>query len=203
MAVAHVLASRGNYEEAASGLRDRFHRYATGAESGDREALDSAAGIIGRIRGYGLPEKWWADLERRYKAIRAEQQPSAPDRPAGPRAGRPVTVLVVGGNEIQSRDAERVRQKVWQADPGINVDFVHSGWTSNWSKHLEDVKHKLDNGCHALVLLRFMRTQLGRKVRAECGRRDVQWRFCWSGGQSGIIEAVHRAADAGRQAAHS
>lgn len=203
VAVAHVLASRGNYEEAASGLRDRFHRYATGAESGDREALDSAAGIIGRIRGYGLPEKWWADLERRYKAIRAEQQPSAPDRPAGPRAGRPVTVLVVGGNEIQSRDAERVRQKVWQADPGINVDFVHSGWTSNWSKHLEDVKHKLDNGCHALVLLRFMRTQLGRKVRAECGRRDVQWRFCWSGGQSGIIEAVHRAADAGRQAAHS
>lgn len=182
---------------------DLFHRYAAKAESGDREALDSAAGVLGRIRGYGLPEEWCLDLERRHEAIRTEQQPLAPARHAGSTAVEPVTVLVVGGNEIQSRDAERVRRKVQQTDPGINVDFVHSGWTSNWNKHLEDVKQKLDNGCHALVLLRFMRTQLGRKVRAECGRRDVQWRFCWSGGQSGIIEAVHRAADAGRQAAHS
>lgn len=202
VAAAHVLASRGDYGESASGLTDLFHRYATKAESGDREALDSAAGILGRIRGYGLPDRWCLDLERRHKAISAEQQPLAPEGQAGSTAVGPVTVLVVGGNEIQSRDAERVVQKVRQDDPSVNLEFVHSGWTSNWNKHLEDVKHKLDNGCHALVLLRFMRTQLGRKVRAECGRRDIQWRFCWSGGQSGIIEAVHRAADAGRQAAH-
>ena len=203
VAAAHVLASRGDYEEAASGLTDLFHRYATKAESGDREALDSAAGILGRIRGYGLPERWSVDLERRHKAIRAEQQPLAPRSQAGSTAAGPVTVLVVGGNEIQSRDAERVAQKVRQEDPSVNLEFVHSGWTSNWNKHLAEVKRKLDTGCNALVILRFIRTQLGRSVRAECGRRNIQWRFCWSGGQGGIIEAVHRAADAGRQAIRS
>lgn len=203
VAAAHVLASRGDYEEAASGLTDLFHRYATKAESGDREALDSAAGILGRIRGYGLPERWSVDLERRHKAIRAEQQPLAPRSEAGSTAAGPVTVLVVGGNEIQSRDAERVAQKVRQEDPSVNLEFVHSGWTSNWNKHLAEVKRKLDTGCNALVILRFIRTQLGRSVRAECGRRNIQWRFCWSGGQGGIIEAVHRAADAGRQAIRS
>ncbi len=203
VAAAHVLASRGDYEEAASGLTDLFHRYATQAESGDREALDSAAGILGRIRGYGLSERWSLDLERRHKAIRAEQQPLAPEGQAESTAAGPVTVLVVGGNEIQSRDAERVVQKLRQEDPSVSLEFVHSGWTSNWNKHLAEVKRKLDAGCNALVILRFIRTQLGRSVRAECGRRDIQWRFCWSGGQSGIIEAVHRAADAGRQAVHS
>lgn len=203
VAVAHVRASLGDYEEAASGLTDLFHRYAAKAESGDREALDSAAGIIGRIRGYGLPEEWCLDLERRHQAIRAEQQPLAPAGRAASTAAEPVMVLVVGGNEIQSRDAERVVQKVKQDDPCVNLEFVHSGWTSNWNKHLVEVKRRLDAGCDALVILRFMRTQLGRSVRAECGRRQVPWRFCWSGGQSGIIDAVHRAADAGRQAAHS
>ncbi len=203
VAVAHVRASRGDYDEAASGLTDLFHRYAAKAESGDREALDSAAGILGRIRGYGLPEKWSLDLEHRHEALRAEQQPLEPEGQAVSTAAGPVTVLVVGGNEIQSRDAERVVQKVRQVDPSVNLEFVHSGWTSNWNKHLAEVKRKLDAGCNALVILRFIRTQLGRSVRAECGRRDIQWRFCWSGGQSGIIEAVHRAADAGRQAVHS
>lgn len=203
VAAAHVLASRGDYEEAASGLTDLFHRYATKAESGDQEALDSAAGILGRIRGYGLPDRWCLDLEPRHKAIRAEQRPLASEGQTGSTAAGPVTVLVVGGNEIQSRDAERVVQKVRQDDPSVNLEFVHSGWTSNWNKHLAEVKRKLDAGCNALVILRFIRTQLGRSVRAECGRRDIQWRFCWSGGQSGIIEAVHRAADAGRQAVHS
>ncbi len=200
---ARVRANRGQYEEAASGLTNLFHRYAGEAASGDREALEGAAGILGTIRGYGLPQDWCHDLELRYEAIRSEQQPLAPGHDARSVASKPVTVLVVGGNEIQARDAERVEQRVKQDDPCISLDFVHSGWTSNWNKHLEDVKRKLDAGCNALVILRFIRTQLGRKVRAECGQRGIQWRFSWSGGQGGLIRAVHRAAEAGRQTARS
>lgn len=115
---------------------------------------------------------------------------------------RNVKVLVVGGNEIQSRDAVRVQRKVEQDDSGIEVEFLHSGWDSNWNKHFESVKRKLAAECHAVVILRFMRTQLGRKVRAECSRRQIPWRSCWSGGQDGIARAVGSAAGAGRQAAH-
>ena len=200
---ARVRANRGRYEEAASGLTHLFHRYAGEAASGNREALEEAAGILGTIRGYGLPQDWCHDLKLRYDAICSEQQPLVPSHDARSVAPKPVAVLVVGGNEIQARDAERVEQKVKQDDPGISLDFVHSGWTSNWNKHLEDVKRKLDAGCDALVILRFMRTQLGRKVRAECGQRGIQWRSSWSGGQGGLIRAVHRAAEAGRQTARS
>lgn len=198
---ARVRANRGQYEEAASGLTNLFHHYAGEAASGDREALEEAAGILETIRGYGLPQDWCHDLQLRYDAVCAEQQPLAPRHDARSVAPKPVVVLVVGGNEIQARDAERVEQKVKQDDAAISLDFVHSGWTSNWNKHFESVKRKLDGGCDALVILRFIRTQLGRKVRAECGQREIQWRSSWSGGQGGIIRAVHRAAEAARQTA--
>ena len=198
---ARVRANRGQYEEAASRLTNLFHHYAGEAASGDREALEEAAGILETIRGYGLPQDWCHDLQLRYDAVCAEQQPLAPRHDARSVGPKPVVVLVVGGNEIQARDAERVEQKVKQDDAAISLDFVHSGWTSNWNKHFESVKRKLDGGCDALVILRFIRTQLGRKVRAECGQREIQWRSSWSGGQGGIIRAVHRAAEAGRQTA--
>lgn len=205
VAAANVNASLGKYEEAASGLRELFHRYAQRAESGYGEVLEEAAGILGKIRAYDLPTDWYRDLERRYEAIHfhSEESSSAPGNDVRSVESRNVKVLVVGGNEIQSRDAGRVRRKVEQDDLGIEVEFLHSGWDSNWNKHFENVKRKLGADCHAVVILRFMRTQLGRKVRAECSRRQIPWRSCWSGGQGGIVKAVRSAAGAGRQAAHS
>ena len=47
----------------------------------------------------------------------------------------------------------------------------------------------------ALVIIRFMRTHLGREIRRTW---DGVWRSCWGGGPGSIVEAVAKAAAAVR-----
>ena len=62
---------------------------------------------------------------------------------------------------------------------------------------LDEVERRLAD-CDAVVVMRYIRTLLGKHVRTLCGKRDVPWRFCWSGGQGGITESVIAAAGAAR-----
>ena len=151
-------------------------------------------GVLDRVRAYGLSADEYDDLVRRYEATKGDDEPALPTHVSA----CPVTVLVVGGDETQAKAAERVRSKTNLRDPSITVDFMHTGWGSNWNQYVEEADRRLPH-YDAVVVMRYIRTMLGRHVRALCGKHDVPWRSCWSGGQGGMVESVVATAAAARR----
>ena len=190
VASARCLEVDGRYGEAVARLRGVFHSY---MQRGD---VQNGAGILDRIHGYGLDDAEYNDLKRRYQSSLPEDEPELPEiqEPVGVK---PVTVLVVGGAETQARGASRVKSKVTRRDPHTSIEFLHTGWSSNWKQYADEIDRRLA-GFDAVVVMRYIRTNLGTRVRAICRERDVPWRFCWSGGQGGLIESVLAASSAAR-----
>lgn len=177
LARVRCLEALGEFAEALAVLRTLFHRYISRSEH------LNALGVLEQIETYGLDQKSYIDLNQRYDAFKPID-----DSDSHGLSG-PVKVLVVGGNETQEKIARQVRAKLAARDPQVTPDFVHTGWGSNWNKFLGEIEKRVAN-CDAVVVMRFIRTQLGRHVRAICREGDVPWRLCGSGGQGGQVEAV-------------
>ena len=185
IARARCHETRGEYREAVAVLRDLFHRLASWE---GEAALDDASGILQRIRRYGIDRSEYSDMTSRYDALAADQvEPVAPGESA--RSAR-VRVLVVGGGEQQARTEEIARKRMRERHPHIRAAFVRTGWSANWERTLADVKRRMARH-DALVIVRFMRTNLGREIRRHW---SGPWRSCWSGGPGAIVDAVARAA---------
>lgn len=189
---ARCLEAQGETEQAAGVLGPMFQRLTT-----ERDFVE-AAGVLQKIRELGAPHE---HLERRLSALSeptadGEGTQAQPDHDGE----RPVTVLVVGGDERHAKGEERVRQEVAREDPAVEVRFVRSGWSPNWQAHMSQVRSRLEE-CDATVVMRFMRTQFGRRVRDECGKASLPWRFCWGAGPTAQARAVLEAARAARSAA--
>ena len=189
IARARCLEARGEYLDAVHVLQGLFHRLATQ----EREAgLDDAAGVLDRIRGYGIDPSSYSNLTDRYNALTAQGSEAVPS-PEGEPA-RAVKVLVVGGGEQQARAEDMVRQKLGDTDPAIRVTFIQTGWSENWRRKFGEIEGAMAKH-DALVIMRFMRTHLGRRIRE---RWTGPWRSCWGGGHGAIADAVTRAAAAAR-----
>ncbi|GLH65975.1 hypothetical protein [Geothrix edaphica] len=109
------------------------------------------------------------------------------------RQPHPVSVLLVGGNEVQERYDHAIKEHFRRQDRHLTVEFLHPAWSSNWNFDLEDVKRRLP-GHDALVVMRFNRTQFGRHVRRLAGEHGKLWFACTGHGRDSIIRAVDRAA---------
>lgn len=188
MALAHSHESQGRYDKATEILRDYFHQYASqGTESG----LHDAYGILEKIKQFGIDQSIYKDMQDRYDALvsstaQVEADPGQDERPE-------VKVLIVGGNEVQARAEEQVRKKLHRTHPHVRVEFIHTGWGSNWQKPLEEFNRKLPV-FDAVVIMRFMRTELGKRIRRACVNHP--WRSCWGPGQMAQVEAAIRASEA-------
>ena len=190
IARARCLEARGRFLDAVQVLRDLFHRLATQ----EREAgLDDATGVLDRIRGYGIDPSSYSTLTDRYNALTAQESESVP-APEGKPAGG-VRVLVVGGGEQQARAEDMVRQKLRDTGPHIRVTFIQTGWSENWRRKFGEIEGAMASH-DALVIMRFMRTHLGRRIRKRW--TGGPWRSCWGGGHGAIVGAVTRAAAAVR-----
>ena len=186
IARARCLEARGRFLDAVHVLQDLFHRLATQ----EREAgLDDAAGVLDRIRGYGIDPSSYSNLTDRYNALAAQESEAVPSPEGGPARG--VRVLVVGGGEQQARAEDMVRQKLRDTDPHIRVTFIQTGWSENWRRKFGEIEGAMASH-DALVVMRFMRTHLGRRIRAKW--TGGPWRSCWGGGHGAIVGAVTRAA---------
>lgn len=192
---ARCLENEGKYADALLKLRGVFHARMS---SGD---IHDAAGILDRVRTYGLDDAELEDLARRFQASVAEPEAATVGGLTTREADAVdhVRVLVVGGDETQAKIADRVKSKVTDRDPLAAVEFLHTGWTSNWSEYATEIKRRVAT-YDAVVVMRYIRTTLGHHVRAICRDQDRPWRFCWSGGQGGMVKAVLAAAGAGRDA---
>ena len=147
IARARCLEVEGKYVEALARLRDVFHAYM------QRDDVHDALGVLERIRGYGLDRSQYRDLEQRYESSSTDG-PLVPDS----RNNRPVTVLVIGGNEIQEKFAGQLKTKIEERDPNTTVEFLHTGWSSNWNRYIEEIDRRLDD-CDAVVIVRFILRQ--------------------------------------------
>ena len=189
IARARCHEDRGEFLEATTVLRqDLFYRLATT----EREAgLNDAAGILERIRGYGIDPDYYSGMASRYDGLVREIET---ETSAEPDRATPVRVLVVGGGEKQAKAEDMVRSRLKEQYPHIRARFIQTGWSGNWSRPLADIEREMKKH-DALVILRFMRTHLGREIRRSW---DGVWRSCWGGGPGAIAEAVAKAAAAVR-----
>ena len=184
------LEARGKLDEALPLLRELLHQFATEGN------LPDARGVLDRIRSYGLPEEYYEQARSRVQALEElSTSPTTPDdrELAAQTAAQPASILFVGGDERQERQEAVVRRKVRKQAPNVEVAFVYSGWSGNWRQHLDKVRAELPKH-DAVVVMRFMRTELGKHVRKLCGRKP--WRSCWPAGQKGMARAIIEAAEA-------
>ncbi len=187
--VAHAscLEARGETEDAAQVLGSVFHRLTTAGRMSEAEDL------LLRIKKLRVPALH-ASLEKRLAGVREDSAV----REEEPRydAKQAVNVLIVGGDD--ERQSKRVNDQVCAAvrrkSAAIKVEFIRSGWSADWGRHMQRAERLL--GTHdAVVIMRFMRTHFGRKLREACSKANRPWYFCWGGGSEAqaraVVEAAH------------
>jgi len=191
---ARCLEADGKYEDAAIVLGEMFHRLAS-----DGKVFD-AEGVLAKIKELGDPASNYAVLERRLANL---DPPAVREEKPRYDAARGVNILIVGGDEErQSKYDERVLKEVKRESDAIRVQFIRGGWNADWRRHMEKAERLLGTS-DAVVIMRFMRTHFGRKLREACGRSDRPWIFCWGGAAKAqaraVIEAARLAAKKVRQ----
>jgi len=77
------------------------------------------------------------------------------------------------------------------------VEFIHSGWKSNWSEYAAKVERRLSaayGAVDAIVVITMIRTILGEKVRALASAHDRPWVACTGRGFESLRRAAVKAA---------
>jgi len=187
-----LLESRGDYLAAAAVLADAFHR---ALASNRWSRLAEGAEYLERLEGYPPDARaGLAALRGRYDALAAqEREGGSEDVRSG--TAKPVTILVVGGNETQQRSQARIEEELRRRYPWITARFIFTGWGSNWNGYLGEVERAL-GAVDAVVVHRLMRTGLGRAVRRRLG--ETPWCGCGAPGREAIVRSIVRAAEMAR-----
>ncbi|HVF76222.1 MAG TPA: hypothetical protein VM938_14385 [Acidimicrobiales bacterium] len=176
-----VLRRIGRIEEARAIALAMFYRAAGGGLRGF-----DAADLFHVLVELGLAPAELDDLARLL--------PSPPDG-GEPATGldRPVHVLFVGGNETQDRYRTAIDASVaLRYDGKVRITWFLSGWRSNW--HTDAARIEAAYGqADAVVLMTFIRTHLGQRVRRSAGDAGLPWVACTGHGREAIERAVDRA----------
>lgn len=178
------LESAGVYSAASQLLAEEFHRVLRRVES---YALVGAEEILDRIRSYGTSfSELVRDLGLRFDAEKNARTETAP--PVQSSFDPRLRILVVGGAEPEQRHDERIAEELLPM--GIEVRFLHSGWSGNQSANIDEFKRLLPSvdGC---VIMRLVRTNYGRTVRRLCTK---PWWSCGGKGRGSVINSILTAA---------
>ncbi|MBX5493487.1 MAG: hypothetical protein IRZ14_20245 [Chloroflexi bacterium] len=169
------------------------------------EALAEAESILARARGLASSPEARAALQDMQRRLRQRQDAERQERAgaddriaAALRAGHSLRVLFVGGNETQAQYESALRQKLERRDPytgsEISLRFIMPGFNSNWDKTLDQVR-TFEGRCDALVLMPFVRTELGRALRKLASEWDIPWLSCTGKGYDSMERALRQAID--------
>lgn len=110
-------------------------------------------------------------------------RPADNDVDAETRLPSPVHVVFAGGNETQAQHQQEIEERL--ADkygPALRVTWFTPGWGKNWMADADRVEAVLPSA-DALVILTYMRTNLGRYLRRAASAHDVVWRSCTGQGR--------------------
>ena len=179
-----LYESVGEYSRAGVVLTSRFHRIVS---SGRPDAHALAMDVVERLDSYPNRGELAID-DLNVRLSRSQLQPEVlPNAPA-----QPVKVLVVGGNETQGQYDAMICEDYRERAPWLDVEFMHTGWSSNWSPFVDEFERRIDQ-VDAVVFIYLMRTELGRSLRKRCSK---PWRGCGGKGRASIQRSIDAAAAA-------
>ena len=101
-------------------------------------------------------------------------------------------ILFVGGNETQERYEASIRDTLAKEYPNVEVVFEFTGWGANWGRDKDRIHNEIGRS-NAVVLMRFVRTNLGRAVRRSCNELGRDWIPCTGHGRGSILSAIRQA----------
>lgn len=152
-------------------------------------ALDEGDQVLRLFKEWHLPETQYQDLKSASVSIDAGTQ-YADSIEKRLTDGEQVQILFIGGNEIQARYDDQVHDELRTVWPGVSVKFVHTGWSANWGRDVA-LWIRDANRSDVVVLMKFMRTMLGRSLREAL---SVPWVSCAATGKGGVLRSVQEAA---------
>lgn len=185
----HVLRRAGLTDDAAAVARGLYHRalggHVEGVDAGDLlELLGQLGAGVDEVRALRrlLPSDVGANSEADAGAASTDAVPN-----------RPILVLFVGGNETQARAWPGIQGAV-TADYGgvVTVKWFETGWGSNWGDAAKEIE-SLFSQADVLVVMTFVRTMLGRRLRRTAGEAGIPWVACTGHGRASIERAIARA----------
>ncbi|HEY7062135.1 MAG TPA: hypothetical protein VII06_11695 [Chloroflexota bacterium] len=164
------------------------------------EALAAAEDLLAHARQLAVSPEARAALPEMAARLRARQEAARQELAcdedcvaAQLRQGRILRVLWVGGNETQARHEKALRAALEQRDEAsggrIVLEFRTPGFNSNWDKTLEAVRGYRGR-VDALVLMPFVRTQLGRALRRLASDFAIPWVPCTGKGYDSMERAL-------------
>jgi hypothetical protein len=156
-------------------------------EAGGSDADD----LIELARGAGVHPDSLEALERQRDSLRARDE-ELPSLVEG-RPLQPFRILFLGGNETQERYEDRLRQEIAETYPQCEIDFEFPAWSSNWGRLVDRLMGRLDT-YSALVIMRFVRTELGREMRRQASRLEIPWVACTGRGHESLLRSLREAA---------
>ena len=188
--VARIHEVEGRNAEACGIFESRFYRLKAG---GAPYQLEEADQLIDKIRSLGANLVDTDSLADQLRAAReAFEEPGERDSANSRlRSGESVSIIYIGGNEIQAKCEERNLSRLQNDWPGIEVEFHFPGWGSNWAPKLDVIEARLGE-VNAVVLSYLVRTNCGRRVRRMC--QEIPWFACTGQGSKAIEAAIRQAA---------
>lgn len=191
LAAAHLCEATCQLERAYGYLRLLVFR------ARDQGQADRVACLLERIRAYRLPEDLVDEVASLAVASAAPDAQETDHRQAKAesalRNGLPLRLLVVGGDESEARFAGEILTHFTERAPGLQIDFEFTPRISSWDRYYERLKGRLER-YDGMVMLPWMRTHLGRLLRALAGERQVPWFPCPGSGRSLLQRSIMEAA---------
>ena len=179
---AALLERSGRFEECFEVLRRMFYRCRA---EGDWAAIEDLLDQIEHLKVPGFDVSQLRDQAEHLRPVSSAKISTGVSLNG-------INVLYVGGNETQARYEETLRSDLGIRHPGLAATFYYPGWNSNWNIHLEKILRLIPKH-NVVVINNFVRTQLGRKLRAACGSK-IPWRACTGHGRRSLLNAIEVAA---------
>ena len=178
---AFIHEMRGEFPSAAALLGREFHRLLS---EDDHGAMDQAEDILNTIRRFGVAGLH-ESLADRLAACRESDSVTSIQAVVD---SSPVLVTVVGGDEKQMKLDDEIRGSLRARFPFVSLEFRHTFWNSNHGEQLKAMEPLLRRS-DAVVVMRRIRTNLGRNLRRIC----PLWVGCAGDSRSSIERAIQMA----------
>lgn len=160
----------------------------------DASDLDAAADIAAEMREYEPAHPMTVQAASLLPAATLAEPLAGRASPLG----RPLKILFVGGNEMQEQYETDLKADLAAGAVPIEVDFEFTGWSSNWGRQFEKLAPRLAS-YDGVVVMQFVRTQLGRTINAEISRLNtlghrLLWRRCTGHGKQSMQKSIEACA---------
>jgi tetratricopeptide (TPR) repeat protein len=177
---AGVLQRIGELDEARQVVVQLFYRIAQG--SLERYDPEDLLELLDRL---GADEDQLAPLRRLVRSATVDTEQLT--------LTRPVHIIFAGGNETQERSQGPIEEALAERyGDRLTLQWFSPGWDMNWIKDAERIEAAMP-AADAIVILTYMRTNLGRRLRKAANQHGLVWRSCTGQGRASMERSIESA----------